>query len=128
MDTQDPNAIATAWLAVQRSWWAYDRLVTLVDKQPETALAVLESLVEQAESDDLLHDVGAGPLEDFVRAHGHRFVDRLEILAALDGRWRTAFRKVWIPDADDVLTHRLERLGCTQLRNRKAANDEDAAR
>lgn len=128
MDAQDPKAIATAWLEFQRCSWAYDCLLALVDEEPDTALAVLGSLVEQAESDERLQEVGAGPLEDFVRAHGDKFVDRLETCARLDGRWRTALRSVWIPDGDDALTRRLEELGCVQLRNRKATREEEDSR
>jgi hypothetical protein len=127
MDHDEQERVARSWLEVQRHWWAYDRMLELLRNDPAGAFATLETIIDRAESDELLRDVGAGPLEDFVRMHGASFIERIEEHAARDRGWREALTQVWIPDGDDPLTQRLERIGCTQLRNRKPIDGDEGS-
>jgi hypothetical protein len=127
MDHDERERVARSWLEVQRHWWAFVRMDEFLRDDPAGAFAILETIIDQAQSGELLGDVGAGPLEDFVRKHGAVFIDRIEEHATRDRRWREALSGVWIPDGDDPLTQRLERIGCTQLRNRELVDDNEGS-
>ncbi len=76
--------------------WAPDPLIygpatrfleALIDTQPENAWAFIQALIEHAGDDGELNWVGAGPLEDFLCAHGPQFIERVERMAATDPRF-----------------------------------------
>ena len=54
------------------------------------------ALVATAPDEDALAYVGAGPLEDLVKAHGDELVDELESEARQDPRFDAALRGVWL--------------------------------
>ena len=78
MSPQDPKEIARSWLTVQRHWWAYEAVCHLCKSQPHEALGLVLELVNMADSSELLEDVGAGPLEDLLRAHGSKVIHQIE--------------------------------------------------
>lgn len=123
MESSEQTRLARAWLEVQRNWWAWDQFEKLVETEPRLAFAILGTLIDLADDEDLLGDIGAGPLEDFLRKHGSLFIDDLEHRAAADHRWRSALASVWLPAAGDATTLRLERLGCTLLTTRGEPGD-----
>ena len=78
MQRDDVPALVSSWLAVQSNWWAFEALREQITHQPEEAWRTLLQLVQVAESKQLLEDIGAGPLEDFLRLHASAFLERLE--------------------------------------------------
>jgi len=73
MNDKDINDLVQAWLAYQRNWWAFERMMDLIMRQPDQAWTVLKTLTEKAETDALLEAIGAGPLEDFIENHGTEY-------------------------------------------------------
>ena len=63
-------------------------------------------MVRLAADDRVLAFVAAGPLEDLIRMHSLTFIDRIEVAARDDERFRKAVSGVWAevpPDIDDRL-------------------------
>jgi len=70
--------IANGVTGDESSSWAIDELLGLVWQDPELAWPMICSIVEREPPKWLLGILGAGPLEDLLRAHGPRFIERIE--------------------------------------------------
>ena len=108
--------LAAAWIRIQRSWWAYEELATACEKHPRKAWRLLEHIASRATTDELIADLGAGPLEDFIRLHAPRFIGQIERRAASHGRFRRALSHAWLPEATDRTSARLFALGCKPIK------------
>lgn len=115
MQPDEELRVAHSWLEVQRHWWAWEQVHRLSEGDPHAAWSLLGTLVDLADSDELLGDIGAGPLEDFVRAHATQFIRELEMKAATDPRFRRLLSNVLIPSGNDEVSRRLVELGCQPL-------------
>jgi hypothetical protein len=69
------------------------RGVDVRDSSPDVAWALLLELLDEV-SEDLVHFVGAGPLQSFIDVHGAAFADRLEAAARENERFRAAVLEV----------------------------------
>lgn len=118
MKTDNPKQIARAWIVCQRNWWAYEKAQNLCWRHPVKAWGLLPHLLELADTKETILDIGAGPLEDFIRYHAPTYIKRIEALAAINNRFREALRIVWIPAGNDDVTKRLVGLGCIPLQPR----------
>ena len=100
---------------MQCNWWAFAAVADICQQKPKQAWPLIQVLLRVAKTKELIQDLGAGPLEEFIRAHGEQFIERIEDLAAQSDRFRKALRRVWIRGRDDDLTRRLVTLGCQDL-------------
>ncbi|MCH7227429.1 DUF6869 domain-containing protein [Haloferula sp. A504] len=73
--------IANGMTGDEPSSWANDELLGLVWQDPERAWPIICLIVERKPPKWILGILGAGPLEDLLRAHGSRFIDRIEEFA-----------------------------------------------
>jgi hypothetical protein len=112
MNESENTRIATAWLDFQRNWWAYDKLDELCSSEPETAIAVLQAMIAQAGSKELLEDIGVGPLEDFVNNHASSHIDQIESLAGSNEAFSAALAHAQVRDGEHPMAGRLSALGC----------------
>jgi len=80
-------------------------------RDPQTALDLVFEAVRRSEDDATLAYIAAGPLEDLIVDHGDRFIDRIDLEASQEPRFRRALRGVWGHDrmSPDV-AERLARL------------------
>lgn len=60
---------------------AWEALNDLVFKKPQQAWKVILDILEQTESDEIIGNLAAGPLEDILSEHGDVFIDEVEIQA-----------------------------------------------
>ena len=74
----------------ERNFWAFERLSDLCRDDPEAAWSL-----QRDSSDLILSNLGTGPLEDLLTAHGARFIDRVEKRAAKDEKFRKFLGAVW---------------------------------
>jgi hypothetical protein len=58
--------------------WVFDEFNRLVREDPEAAWPLIRETVQRSGNDQILAFVAAGPLEDLVRLHACRFIDRME--------------------------------------------------
>ena len=112
MTENENQELAKAWISFQKNWWAWDKLDELCRKDAEGAWGVLQALVELAESDDLLEDIGVGPIEDFVNYYAGDYIDEIERAAGTSGAMKKALSFSQIRDASDPMVSRLSALGC----------------
>ena len=83
--------------------WASDRMYSILDGAPEVAWEIIVELVDRAPSDGSLGFFAAGPLEELLSKDGPDFIDRVEVRAARNERFRRAvgmLRRLGM--ADDV--------------------------
>ena len=112
MDQSESKDIAQAWLKFQSNWWAWDRLDELCRKDHAGAWSVLKELVEEADSAELLEDIGVGPLEDFVNYYAADYIDELEQTATDSEAFAKALSFSTLRDAQDPMAERVAALGC----------------
>ena len=68
--------------------WANEELMELVWDDPERAWPIILAILERDPPIWILPVLAAGPLEDLLRAHGPRFIDRVEQEALANERFR----------------------------------------
>jgi hypothetical protein len=70
-------------------------LTQLIQVRPDEAWERILALVACAPDEEAIGYVGAGPLEDFLIAHGQAFIDRVEATAISDARFAACLATVW---------------------------------
>jgi hypothetical protein len=76
---------------------------------------LLDLLIDRAPNDDVLEMVGAGPLEDFVKACDEDRLSWIEERAASSARFRQALARVWIWSVEMDTFARVERAAGVKL-------------
>jgi hypothetical protein len=118
--------LAEAWIRFQQKpeeepdvtdpdWVAVDAVMGIGMKNPEHLMRMIGLILELTDDDDVLGDVGAGPLEDLLRAHGQEYGPQVIDKARDDPRWREAYKSVWIFGFTDETTQRLLQQGKVEL-------------
>jgi len=120
------SEVADAWLVSYRHQWAIEERAGRCYRKPGTAWWFIKYLIQRADTEELLGHIGAGPLEDFVRAYAPEYIDRIESLARRNERFRRALQGVWFEGAKDALTQRLCKLGCYDLNSRPVSKESGA--
>ena len=121
MSKKDTAGLAEAWINFQRNWWAWDKLDELCRKDADGAWAVLCDLTELADTDELLEDIGVGPLEDFINNYAESHISDVEQAAGQPGMAK-ALSFASVRDSDNPLAERLVSLGC-QLPGKLGSGD-----
>jgi hypothetical protein len=92
-------------------FWAVEAMWELVDRDPEGAWTILLQMIDRADGDYALASIAAGPLENFIVAHGERFLGRIEAEARTTSKFRRALVGVWGQNRmPDELVRRLRAL------------------
>ena len=107
--------VVRAWNLLQKNWWAHEKVYGACEKQPRRAWRLLGRMAELASTDELVGDLGAGPLEDFVRLHAPQFINQIERRAKESSRFRQALKSVYLPAASDIVSSRLFALGVISI-------------
>lgn len=114
---KDAELIA-AWIAGHETWdgtrpdlfWAYETLDKICRNEPERCLAVLEGIVAASESEIVLANLAAGPVENLLVRHGSAVVDSIVGRARADARWRKVLGAVWRNNMDDAVWEEIRRV------------------
>jgi hypothetical protein len=94
----DDLALAKAWIAEQharKSGGAFDTLADLLGADPERCWRIIVKIFEEDQSDWLLSNLAAGPIEDLLARHGEHFIARIETMARQVPRFRVTIQGVW---------------------------------
>jgi len=91
------------------NFWAYEQLDELVKFAPELAFEVILALLSQTENEDVLENLAAGPLEDLIRIHGKNFIQRIEVEASENSKFKDLLSGVW-QVGDPEVWSRIEQL------------------
>ena len=111
MSKKDTQGLAQAWIAFQRNWWAWDKLDEYCRKDADAAWQVLLELAEVADTDELLEDIGVGPLEDFINYYADSHIEAIEKAATNPGMAK-ALAHASVRDAENPAAARLTAIGC----------------
>ena len=80
----------------EENWdWATQLLRKLIQYEPDSAWRLINELILNAQDEEELGCVAAGPLEDLLCDHGSQFVDRVEQAAASSERFKRCLAGVW---------------------------------
>ncbi len=74
---------------------AWEALNTLVSEQPQEAWEVILDILEEADSNDVIANLAAGPLEDLLSDHGETFIDEVEEKARQNPKFTQLILGVW---------------------------------
>ena len=74
---------------------AWTEVDNVVRSDPERGWALTLELIEAAPDDRVLANVAAGPLEDLLSRSPDQFVDRAELCALQDSKFRRCLTGVW---------------------------------
>ena len=99
LDRPDADIVA-AWHRYQltrheEDFWAVDIFHNIVPKDPTRAWSLIIDLVA-ASPEESLGAIGAGPLEDFVVAHGNDWIDKIHTEARSNPAFRESISRIWI--------------------------------
>jgi hypothetical protein len=91
--------VAAAWLQHSRTHWAIEAVDGLIEPAEglQPGWRLMEALIAQASEDDL-ENIGAGPLERFVKRHGPEAIALIEQAAASEPKFKIALGHVWIEE------------------------------
>ncbi len=117
LDQQDEEEIA-AWFQYRSKLWTFDAVADLVRDSPDDAWRAVVAITRAAQSLDELVICGAGHLEDLIREHPERFIERAEALAASEASFRDALGAAWLTleDVPEPLAFRYHAASGRQLR------------
>jgi hypothetical protein len=87
--------IAEGWIAAQEQWWAWEAMDRACRSEPELAWKLIATVLSRTESEKIVENLGAGPLEDLLANHGDKFIDRAESLASRDLKFRQCLSHTW---------------------------------
>lgn len=114
----DAVSIAGDWIKYHRlpkrekesspSFDAWIRLNDLVQNDPEAAWRIIQEIVRLDQTDLILANIAAGPVEDLLSYHGPQFIDRIEELARRDPSVKKMLGAVWRHGMAEGLWKRLK--------------------
>jgi len=98
-----PHPLVADWIAYHAErakpsdprFSAFEELNDLLHKDPEAGWSVTLELIVAAPDDLTLANVAAGPLEDLLTHEAERFIDRVELQARRDPKFRRCLTGVW---------------------------------
>jgi hypothetical protein len=75
--------------------WAWKFVDDMVKKEPKVVWPIILNLVAYSETDEMLCNLGAGPIEDLLNYHADDFIDRIDEQARHDQKFCLALSCVW---------------------------------
>ena len=118
MDTTELMQISQAWIEYHhagdqadehhRDFWAYEKLSELTREAPETAWDLMVAILRQDQSDTIVANLAAGPMEDLLGMHGERFIQRIESMAKVDHLFYKLVTAIWQNEIPDGIWLRLK--------------------
>ena len=123
---EDMDNLVVAWLAYYQEWdgprdstnesgrygphwWAAEWMFEIPFDQPELCWKLILQLLDGATTDCQIANLAAGPLEDLLAEHGCDFIDRVEVEAQKNSRFKNLLGGVWKNAMDTELWERVQR-------------------
>jgi hypothetical protein len=83
-------------------FWAVTKLDELAHEEPDTAWLLILELLRQPLVDNALGCLAAGPLEDLIEYHGPDVIERIELEARAQPKFRHLLGGVWESSTPEV--------------------------
>jgi hypothetical protein len=90
--------------------WAERQLCELGRNDPELCLDIILTIIDRDQTNRVMANLAAGPLEDLLSEHGDRMINRVVTLAKSNDRFKHLLGGVWQGDMSDELWTRLQDL------------------
>lgn len=85
-----------------KNFLAYEKFNEIIFTSPDEGFEIIKSILAKTENDDVLDNLAAGPLEDLVRFHGNKFIDKIELQAKNDEKFKSLLGGLWQVGEADV--------------------------
>ena len=102
MEATDITLLVQTWIvyhtdtkANSELFWAWEQVNEAVQNSPEEGWPLILALVDSAPNDPILANVAAGPLEDLIVQHGEQFIERIEVMARQNAKFRKSLTGAW---------------------------------
>jgi hypothetical protein len=120
METRDREQLIATWIKHHKdsrasgavpddTFWAWEELDHLCSTDPTTALATILTILATDQSDVVVENLAAGPLEDLLVRHGEEFIDRIEVEATKNPAFKLLLGGVWENTMDPTVWARVQR-------------------
>jgi hypothetical protein len=102
--------LAEGWITKPAGEWSSDdeALYGIFHQEPDRALAAIFAVMQLTDDQRVLGGLAAGPLEDFLGAHGEAYLDVMHTLALQHRRLREVLDGVWQGAMPQRVWHRIE--------------------
>jgi hypothetical protein len=77
------------------NFWAWEALDRLCRKQPDLCWEIILEILQATHHESVDWAMAAGPLEDLLAWHGHKFIERVEAQAQSDSKFKELLGGVW---------------------------------
>ena len=77
------------------TFWAYEELDDICRNDPDLCWELILEILRIDQSDRVVGNLAAGPLEDLLVRHGAKMIDRVESQARKDRRFKNLLGGVW---------------------------------
>jgi hypothetical protein len=104
----DMHLAANGSEAHDTNFLAYTALDDLRHDDVERFWNIINEIRQLNDSDEILSNLSAGPLEDLLANSGREFIDRCEALAKTDDRFKLMLGMVWKNTIPDDIWKRIE--------------------
>ncbi len=116
--SSDP--LVTAWIQLQHVkpkgaayeelFWAFESVDILTRTSPQDAMQFIVAVVSSTESEWVLSNLAAGPIEDLLMRYPEATVDALETECAHNPRLAQVLHGVWLSGLPRALSDRIEQI------------------
>jgi hypothetical protein len=89
--------------------WVFGIFFDLTHERPEEAWSLIQELITHELTEWQEAALAAGPMEDLLAMHGELFIDRVEMAARRDPKFRHLLGGVWQSSITDTLWQRIKR-------------------
>lgn len=120
MGEVEKRGLVASWIALclasgdsatrDANFWAYEKFESLRRTSPDECWELIHAIRQADSSDPILANLAAGPLEDMLVDHGHRYFDEVERLARTDAQFRKMLGAVRKNDIADDVWSRVQRV------------------
>ncbi len=98
----DPNKVN------ESTFWAWEELDDISRHDPDLCWELILEILRTDQSDRVVGNLAAGPLEDLLVRHGPKMIDRVESQARKDLQFRNLLGGVWKNAISDEVWNRVQ--------------------
>lgn len=96
MDTQ----LVKSWIEYNTTrdkqfFWSWEKLNTIVHRSPDEAFEYILAISEATTDQEIIENLGQGPLEDFLMLYGPDYIDEIEAKARQVPSFLRVIKCVW---------------------------------
>ncbi len=84
------------------SWWPVWKFYDLGEDNPEDCWNAIQLIIDKTDNEKVLGMLAAGPLEDLIEDHGHKFIERIEAEADRNPKFYKVLSWIWESGSHDI--------------------------